>query len=37
MPKSILEDITIDDEALMDFGIDWVKYELYDIELQSGE
>jgi Fe-S-cluster containining protein len=34
--QSILENIKIDDEALMDFGIEWVKYELFGIEFKSG-
>jgi Fe-S-cluster containining protein len=35
--KSVLENIKIDDEALMDFGIEWVKYELFGIELELVE
>ncbi len=35
--ERVLENIKTDDEALLDLGIDWVKYELFGIEFKFGE
>ncbi|MBT3177784.1 MAG: YkgJ family cysteine cluster protein [Desulfobacula sp.] len=37
IPDGILRIITTDDEALLNLGIDWVKYRLFGVELLLGE
>ena len=37
LPKDLLEKIKTDDEALLDFGIDWVKFMLFGVKSTFGE